>query len=65
MAVIVTRLVAHRIGMNAEMEKLQEEMMKHWTQHMPLEFTALSHYPIMNGMNGMNEKSGDAPKEQK
>jgi hypothetical protein len=58
MAAIVTQLVEQRATMNAGMEKMCGEMM----QHKEMGKKSMSEHPMMKGMD---EKSGDAPKEQK
>lgn len=65
MAAVLTHLVEQRTAMNARKEKMQEEMMQHMMQHMQMGKESMSQCPMMKGMKGMDEKSGDAPKEQK
>ena len=62
MAAVVTRMVEQRTAMNARMAKMQEEMMKHMKEHMKIGKEFMSQCPMMKGMD---EKSGDAQKEQK
>jgi hypothetical protein len=57
MAAIVTQLVTQRTAMNERMEKMRGEMM----QHKEMGKESMSEHPMMKGMD---EKSGDAPKEQ-
>ncbi len=57
-AAIVTRLVEQRAAMNARMEKMHGEMMK----HMPMGGEAPSQHPMMRGMD---EKPADAQTGQK
>jgi len=62
MAAILTHMVEQRITMDARKAKMEEEMMKHMMQHMQIGKESISQCPMMKGMD---EKSGDAPKEQK
>ena len=62
MAAILTHMVEQRIAMDARKAKMEEEMMKHMMQHMQIGKESISQCPMMKGMD---EKSGDAPKEQK
>jgi len=62
MAAILTHMVEQRITMDARKAKMEEEMMKHMMQHMQMGKESISQCPMMKGMD---EKSGDAQKEQK
>ena len=62
MAAVITPMVEQRITMDARKAKMEEEMMKHMMQHMQIGKESISQCPMMKGMD---EKSGDAPKEQK
>ena len=65
MAAVVTQMVEQRTAMNARKAKMDEEMMKHMMQHMQMGKESMSQCPMMKGMKGMDEKTGDAQKEQK
>jgi hypothetical protein len=65
MAAVVTQMVEQRTAMNVRKAKMDEEMMKHMMQHMQMGKESMSQCPMMKGMKGMDEKSGDAQKEQK
>ena len=65
MAAVITHLVEQRITMDARKAKMEEEMMKHMMQHMQMGKESMSQCPMMKGMKGMDEKSGDAHKEHK
>ena len=65
MAAVVTHMVEQRITMDARKAKMEEEMMQHMMQHMQMGKESMSQCPMMKGMKGMDEKSGDAQKEQK
>ena len=64
-AAVVTRMVEQRTAMNARMAKMQEKMMQHMMEHMQMGKESISQCPMMKGMKDMDEKSGDAQKEQK
>ena len=55
-AAVVTHMVEQRIAMNARMEKMHAEMMKHMMQHMQMGKESMSQCPMMKGMNDMGEK---------
>ena len=63
MAAVITDMVEQRITMDARKAKMEEEMMKHMMQHMQMGKESMSQCPMMKGMKGMDEKSGDAHKE--
>jgi hypothetical protein len=63
LAAVVTRRVEQRTAMNGRMEKMHEQMMQHMMQHMQMGKESMSQCPMMKGMKGMDEKSGDAQKE--
>jgi hypothetical protein len=68
MAAVLTQMVEQRITMDARKAKMEEEMMQHMMQHMQMGKESMSQCPMMKGMKGMkgmDEKSGDAQKEQK
>jgi hypothetical protein len=65
MAAVVTHMVEQQITMNAQKAKMEEEMMQHMMQHMQMGKESMSQCPMMKGMRGMDEKSGDVQKEQK
>ena len=65
MAAVITHMVEQRIAMDARMAKMQEEMMQHMMQHMQMGKESMAQCPMMNGMKGMDEKMGNAQKEQK
>jgi hypothetical protein len=58
-------MVEQRITMDARKAKMEEEMMKHMMQHMQMGKESMSQCPMMKGMKGMDEKSGDAQKKRK
>jgi hypothetical protein len=61
MAAVITHMVEQRITMDARKAKMEEEMM----QHMQMGKESMAQCPMMKGMKGMDEKSGDAQKKQK
>jgi hypothetical protein len=63
MAAVITRMVDQRITMDARKAKMEEEMMQHMMQHMQMGKESMSQCPMMKGMKGMDEKSGNAHKE--
>jgi len=63
MAAVITHMVEQRIAMDARKAKMQEEMMQHMMQHMQMGKESMSQCPMMPGMKGMEDKSGDAHKE--
>jgi hypothetical protein len=65
MAAVLTQMVEQRIAMDARKAKMEDEMMQHMMQHMQMGKESMSQCPMMKGMKGMDEKSGDAQKEQK
>jgi hypothetical protein len=65
MAAVITHMLEQRIAMDARKAKIEEEMMKHMMEHMQVGKESMSQCPMMKGMKGMDEKSGDAQKEQK
>jgi hypothetical protein len=62
MAAVVTHMVEQRIAMDARKAKMEEEMMKHMMQHMQMGKESMAKCPMMKGMKGMDDKSGDAHK---
>jgi hypothetical protein len=58
MAEILTKMVDQRTAMNARMEKMHGEMMK----HMQMGMGSMPHHPKMKGMDS---KSEEMPKDQK
>src|ERR1035437_953278 len=65
MASVLTHMVEQQITMDARKAKMEEEMMKHMMQHMQMGKESMSQCPMMKGMKGMDEKSGEAQKPQK
>jgi hypothetical protein len=65
MATVLTNMVEQRITMDARKAKMEEEMMQHMMQHMQMGKESMSQCPMMKGMKGMDEKSGDAQKGMK
>ena len=63
MAAVVTHMVEQRIAMDARKAKMEEVMMQHMMQHMQLGKESMAKCPMMKGMKGIDEKSGDAHKE--
>jgi len=63
MAAVVSHMVEQRIAMDARKAKMDEQMMKHMMQHMQMGKESMSQCPMMKGMKGMDEKSGDAHKD--
>ncbi|MFA6271210.1 MAG: hypothetical protein WC657_08475, partial [Candidatus Paceibacterota bacterium] len=62
---IVTHMVEQQTAMHVRKAKMDDEMMQHMMQHMPMGKDSMSQCPMRKGMKDMSEKSGDAPKEQK
>ena len=65
MAALITHTLEQRIAMDARKAKMEEDMMKHMMKHMEMGKESMSQCPMMKGMKGMDEKSGDAHKEHK
>ena len=63
MAAVLTHMLEQRITMDARKAKMEEEMMKHMMQHMQMGKESMAQCPMMKGMKGMDDKSGDAHKE--
>jgi len=63
MAAALTHMLEQRITMDARKAKMEEEMMQHMMQHMQMGKESMAECPMMKGMKGMKEKSGDAHKE--
>ncbi|WP_348547420.1 hypothetical protein [Chthoniobacter sp.] len=63
MAAVITHMVDQRIAMGARKAKMEEEMMQHMMQHMQMGKESMAQCPMMKGMKGMDDKSGDAHKE--
>ena len=60
MAAVLTQMVEQRISMDEKKAKMEEGMMKHMMEHMPMGKESMSQCPMMRGMD---EKSGDDHKE--
>jgi len=60
MAGVVTHMVEQRTAMDAQMAKMEEQMMKHMMQHMQMGKESMSQCPMMKDME---DKSADAHKE--
>lgn len=60
MAAIVTQLVEQRMARDEQKAKMEEKMMQHMMQHMQMGKESMAKCPMMKGMNGMDDKSGDA-----
>ncbi|MFC1766261.1 hypothetical protein ACFL6U_29820 [Planctomycetota bacterium] len=56
MAAVITRMVEQRMTMGARKEKIQEEMMQHMKQHIPMGQDFMSLRPMMIGMGDMEMK---------
>jgi len=65
MADVITQMVEQRITMDARKAKMEEAMMRHMMEHMQMGKESMSQCPMMKGMEGMDEKSGGAQKQQK
>ena len=65
MAAVLTHMVEQRIAMDARKAQMEEAMMQQMMQHMQMGKESMSQCPMMKGMKGMDEKSGDVQKEQK
>lgn len=65
MADVITQMVEQRITMDARKAKMEEAMMTHMMEHMQMGKESMSQCPMMKGMEGMDEKSGGAHKQQK
>jgi hypothetical protein len=63
MAAVITHMVEQRAAMNARKAKMEEEMMKHMMEHMQMGKESMSQCPMMKGIKGMDDKSGDAHKK--
>ena len=63
MASVLTLMVEQRIAMDERKAKMDDEMMQHMMQHMQMGKESMSQCPMMKGMKGMDEKSGDTQKE--
>ncbi len=55
LAALVTHMVQHRTDMNARMEKMQGDGMKHMVQHMEMGEASMSQCPMMKGMTHMGK----------
>lgn len=64
LSAVVTKMVEQRTTMNARMEKMHEQMMQHMMQHMQMGKESMSQCPMMKGMKGMDENSGNTQKGQ-
>jgi hypothetical protein len=64
MAGILTQMAERRIAMDARKAKMEEEMIQHMMQHLQMGRQSISHCPMMKTMKGMDDKTGDAQKEQ-
>jgi hypothetical protein len=62
LAAVVTDMVEQRTAMAARMDKMHEEMMQHMMQHMQMGKESMAQCPMMQGMKGMDDKSGSAHK---
>jgi len=62
MASLLTHLVEQRISMDAQMVKMDGEMMQHTMQHMQMGKGAKSQCPMMQGMKDMAETPAGAQK---
>ncbi len=58
-AAVVTRMVEQRTAMNAQMARMNDEMM----QRMEMDKESMAQRPMMKGMKGMDEKSPNAHME--
>lgn len=65
MAAVITHMVEQRIAMDARMEKMQEERMKHMMEHMQMGKESISQCQMMKGIKGMDDKSAGAHKEHR
>ena len=63
MAAVITHMVEQRITMDARKAKMEEEMMKHMMEHMKMGKESMSQCPMMKGIKGMDDQSGDAHKK--
>jgi hypothetical protein len=62
-AAIITRMVEQRTAMNAQMAKMQEEMMQQMMADMQMGKESMSKCPMMKGTMDMDKKSAGAHKE--
>ena len=62
MAAVLTHLVEQRIAMDARKAQMEEAMMQHMMQHMPMGKESMSQCPMMTGMKGMDGKPAGADK---
>jgi hypothetical protein len=63
MAAVITRLVEQRIARDEKKAKMEEQMMKHMMQNMPMGKDSLSQCPMMKGMKDMDHTSAAPHKE--
>jgi hypothetical protein len=57
---VVTRMVEQQSAMHTKHEAMQAKMMQHMMGHMEMGKESMAQCPMMKGMMGMDEKSGDA-----
>lgn len=57
---VVTRMVEQQSAMHTKHEAMQAKMMQHMMGHMEMGKESMAQCPMMKGMMGMGEKSGDA-----
>ena len=63
MAAVLTRMEEQKITMDARKAKMEEAMMQHMMQQMQMGKDSMAQCPMMKGMKGMGEKTGDAQEE--
>jgi len=59
---VITRMVEQQSAMHTKHEAMQAKMMQHMMGHMEMGKESMAQCPMMKGMKGMDEKSGDAHK---
>lgn len=64
MADIVTQIVAQQSAMDARRAEMEKAMMLHMMLHMQMGKESMENCPMMKDMKGMDDKPGDAQKEQ-
>lgn len=57
MAAVITRMVEHRIAMDARKSKMEEEMMQHMMEHMQMGGESMSKCPMMQAMKDKHDQS--------
>lgn len=64
MAAVLTHMVEQRIAMDARRSQMEEAMMQHMMQHMPMGKESMSQCQMMKGVKDMDGKPAGTDKEQ-